>query len=63
MRFGALPVDVFVERIPFRETRDYVKRVLAVEAVYRGLDGGDVVIDLPTSLSPAKTFTLLPYDE
>lgn len=62
-RFGALPVDVFVERIPFRETRDYVKRVLAVEAVYRGLDGGDVVVDLPASLTPTTTFTTFPYDE
>lgn len=27
-RFGNVPTDEYVERIPFRETRDYVKRVM-----------------------------------
>lgn len=63
-RFGSHPVDVFVERIPFKETRDYVKRVLAVEAVYRGLRGQPAALALPTTaLSPATTVTLFPYDE
>ena len=62
-RFGHLPVDVFVERVPFKETRDYIKRVLAVEAVYRGLDGGAVTLALPEELTPATTFTRFPYDE
>ena len=31
---GADDFDVFVERIPFDETRNYVKRVLASEAAY-----------------------------
>jgi hypothetical protein len=26
---GDLPVDIFVEEIPYRETRDYARRVLA----------------------------------
>ena len=47
-RFGELPVDLFIERIPFHETRNYVKRVLAVEAMYRALDGTPLVLDLPT---------------
>ncbi len=62
-RFGTLPVDVFVERVPFRETRDYIKRVLAVEAVYRGLDGGEASLSLPSKLAPATSVTLFPYDE
>jgi soluble lytic murein transglycosylase-like protein len=62
-RFGALPADVFVERIPFKEARDYVKRVLAVEAVYRGLDGGTTTLALPSSFTPAATPTLFPYRE
>lgn len=32
--------EVFVERIPFAETRDYVRRVLRNLAVYRSLYGG-----------------------
>ena len=62
-RFGALPVEVFVERIAFKETRNYVKKVLAAEALYRGLDGGMVTLDLPTTITPATTFTRFPYDE
>jgi len=71
-RYGALPADVFVERIPFKETRDYVKRVLAVEAVYRGLDGEPATLALPATLAPtpaaaagasAAAPTLFPYRE
>jgi soluble lytic murein transglycosylase len=31
---GPHDVDLFIERIPFDETRNYVKRVLASEAAY-----------------------------
>ena len=36
---GSLPLDLFVEEIPFRETRGYVKRVLRSYAAYRLLYG------------------------
>lgn len=36
-RFGNVPVDEFVERIPLRETRHYVKRVLGTYQVYHVL--------------------------
>jgi soluble lytic murein transglycosylase-like protein len=62
-RFGHLDVDVFVERVPFKETRDYIKRVLAVEAVYRGLEGGEVSLALPHKLAPSSSFSTFPYDE
>jgi soluble lytic murein transglycosylase len=62
-RFGHLPVDRFVERISFKETRNYVKKVLAAEALYRALDGGPLMLDLPATIAPAKDFTRLPYDE
>lgn len=62
-RFGHLPVDRFVERISFKETRNYVKKVLAAEALYRALDGGPLMLDLPATITPAKDFTRLPYDE
>ena len=31
---GELPADIFIETIPFRETRDYVTRVLAFSVIY-----------------------------
>jgi soluble lytic murein transglycosylase len=37
---GALSTDEFVEEIPYRETRHYVKRVLANLGVYHALYGG-----------------------
>jgi soluble lytic murein transglycosylase len=62
-RFGSLPPELLVERISFKETRNYVKKVLAAEAVYRGLDGGEVSLALPEHTVPAKAFTRFPYDE
>ena len=38
-RFGAIPSDEFVEHIPFRETRHYVKRVLGTYQAYRVIRG------------------------
>ena len=35
LRLHDLPFDVFVEEIPFRETRDYVKKVMANYSAYR----------------------------
>ena len=37
--FGELPVDEFVEEIPFKETRNYVKRVLTSNQTYLALYG------------------------
>ena len=61
-RFGKLPFAVFVERIPYRETRDYVKRVLAVEAVYAGLEG-EAVHFQQTNIRAAVKPTIFPYLE
>lgn len=47
--FGHLEPELFVERIPFRETRDYVKKVLPDVALYRALAGEDLVLELPTA--------------
>ncbi len=38
-RFGEIPSDEFVEHIPFRETRHYVKRVLGTYQAYRVIRG------------------------
>lgn len=35
--FGDLPRDEFIENIPYQETRDYVKKIVAYMAVYRSL--------------------------
>jgi soluble lytic murein transglycosylase len=40
---GEWPLDLFVETIPFRETRDYAKRVQSAIAVYRNLYDGDTL--------------------
>jgi soluble lytic murein transglycosylase len=58
--FGALPSDLFVERIPFKETRDYVKRVLTAEAMYRALDGAPLTLDLPPREPPAPEHPTVP---
>ena len=34
-----VPVDVWIESIPFRETRNYVKNVLAYNLIFRRLAG------------------------
>jgi len=50
---GANDFDLFVEQIPFDETRGYVKRVLATEAAYAFLYAHDALPDvlaIPTRL-------------
>jgi soluble lytic murein transglycosylase len=51
----ALPLDVFVARIPYAETRDYVQRVVGNLARYRLLAGGEaavpeLVLEIPRGL-------------
>ena len=45
---SGLPLDEWVEEIPYRETRPYVRGVLADWARYRSLDG-----EPPPPLDPA----------
>lgn len=40
--FGGMELDEFVERVPYRETRRYIRRVLETYMVYRRLDGKDL---------------------
>lgn len=40
LSFGSLDMDEFVEHIPFLETREYVRRVVANALVYSSLYGG-----------------------
>ncbi|MBI5609071.1 MAG: lytic transglycosylase domain-containing protein [Deltaproteobacteria bacterium] len=57
---GDWPMDLFVETIPFRETRDYAKRVTSSIATYRALYYGEPLYALgltqkalPTAEEPA----------
>jgi soluble lytic murein transglycosylase len=52
-RSPGLKLDTFVERIPFKETREYVARVMGNLARYQYLAGGDAAVtaidlDLPS---------------
>ena len=37
---GQLPLDEFIESIPYRQTRDYTKRVLSTYGIYWWLQRG-----------------------
>jgi soluble lytic murein transglycosylase len=43
----ALPLDLWVARIPYEETRGYVARVLSNAARYAYLDGGEGAVQIP----------------
>ena len=45
--FGDLDTLMFVERIPYKETRQYVKKVMATKAIYRALDGHHLSLNFP----------------
>lgn len=42
---GDIPLDQFVEEIPFQETRNYVKRVLTSYAIYTQIYGGAIPLE------------------
>jgi soluble lytic murein transglycosylase len=46
---GDLPVDIFVEEIPYTETRDYVRRVLAGLQTYRFVSTWETRLAAPVS--------------
>lgn len=50
---SSIPLDLFVERIPIEQTRNYVRRVLANWARYRYMSGGE-----PAEAWPPITLTL-----
>ncbi len=51
-----LPVsgDIWVETIPFNETRDYVKNILTYQAIYRHHLGEQVKLSSAIQLIPPK---------
>lgn len=58
---GALPLDEWIEEIPYKETRGYVKQVLADHVIYRQLYGppeaaSGLTLALPTPKDKGVTF-------
>lgn len=47
---GSLPVDLFVESVPFKETRAYMKQVVADDHLYQSFYGGSEVRRLAMTL-------------
>ncbi len=47
---GSMPVDLFVESMPFKETRAYVKQVVADDSLYQTFYGGTDVRRLAMTL-------------
>lgn len=45
-RFGQLPEELFIERIPFKQTRDYIKKILPNESLYYAMNGKELKLSL-----------------
>jgi soluble lytic murein transglycosylase len=52
----ALESDIWVELIPFRETRNYVKAVTAYKQIYKAQLNNDVVLSTDISVAKATVF-------
>jgi soluble lytic murein transglycosylase len=58
---SSLPLDLFVESIPFRETRGYVKQVMADLFLYHAFYGGSgasarLALTVPSPATEGVTF-------
>ncbi len=54
-----LPIDLFIEEIPYKETRGYVKQVVGDLFIYQALWGdrvGRLSLELPASIGDGVTF-------
>lgn len=56
-RYGAMEGDIWVDTIPFRETREYVKNILAYQAIYRHHLGYDVSLNQALAAIPPRQTT------
>ncbi|HVL00575.1 MAG TPA: lytic transglycosylase domain-containing protein, partial [Dongiaceae bacterium] len=50
----AVSGDIWIETIPFKETRDYVKNIVTYQAIYRHLLGRDVTLSRSVAAIPPK---------
>ncbi len=53
-RFYGLEKDEFIEEVPFRETRNYIRRILRSYGAYKAIYGSSLSQDQPTSSEPAS---------
>lgn len=53
-KYDNLPGDIWVETIPFKETRGYVKNILTYQAIYRYQLGKDIRLAEAIKLIPPK---------
>lgn len=56
-KYGSMEGDIWVDTIPFRETRDYVKNILAYQAIYRHHLGYDVSLNQAMAAIPPRQAT------
>jgi soluble lytic murein transglycosylase len=54
---GTIPADIWIEKVPFKETRNYLKRILTYTAIYEQRLGLDPV-PLLERMAPIGTSTL-----
>lgn len=52
--YNPAPGDIWIETIPFRETRDYVKNIVTYQAIYKRLLGRDPVLSRSVASIPPK---------
>jgi soluble lytic murein transglycosylase len=59
---GSLPPDLFIVSIPYKETREYVARVMAFSVIYDWRLNGSRVVSMETRITPIGTNYVLPTD-
>ena len=59
---GSLPPDLFIASIPYKETREYVARVMAFSVIYDWRLNGSRVVSMETRIPPIGTNYVLPTD-
>lgn len=59
---GSLPPDLFIASIPYKETREYVARVMAFSVIYDWRLNGSRVVSMETRITPIGTNYVLPTD-
>jgi len=53
-QFGRIDMDEFIERIPFSETKSYVKKIIFFKYVYTSVYKSDSSVDLKKMIEPVK---------
>lgn len=63
-KYNDLPGDIWVETIPFKETRNYVKNILTYQAIYRFQLGKDIrLAEAIKLISPKSNNKFIAFEE